>query len=370
MSSSTPLSDKGHPAQFFISTFYHFVSIPNPEEFKTELKTKAQALNIKGLIILGHEGFNTTSSCESKENLEAWKDLFKKRFKLEKLNNKDSVSDIAPFLRFSAKVRPEIVTTGRNDLILESTQVGKNHHLTPEEWDRMMKEERENVVVIDTRNWYEYNVGTFKGALNPNIEKFTDFPQYFEKQNIDKTQKIMIFCTGGIRCEKGILELQEKGYENVYQLDGGILKYIEEKPNQEFVGECFVFDNRVAVDQNLKPTTVFKFCPHCGQPGSIKKVCLRCDTDYQICDKCVELQNKKDTCSKNCANQWEARPNQKGNHQYRPHELAAKKLAASVQVTAAAKKPAIKGKVARFVMTNLAADSKPKVLSSARHLED
>ena len=142
MSSSNPLSDKGLPAQFFISTFYHFVSISNPEEFKAELKAQAQALNIKGLIILGQEGFNTTSSSESKANLEAWKDLFKKRFGLAQLNNKDSVSDKAPFLRFSAKVRPEIVTTGRNDLILESTKVGKNHHLSPDQWDRMMKEAR------------------------------------------------------------------------------------------------------------------------------------------------------------------------------------------------------------------------------------
>ena len=180
----------------------------------------------------------------------------------------------------------------------------------------------------------------------------------------------MIFCTGGIRCEKGILELQEKGYDNVYQLDGGILKYIEEKPNQEFVGECFVFDNRVAVDQELKPTQVYKFCPHCGQPGSVKKVCVRCDTDYQICDKCIEIQVKKDTCSKNCANQWEARPNRKGNHQFRPHELAEKKQAASIPAAPATQTTGVKGKVARFVMTNLTPAATPKVLSSSRHLED
>jgi UPF0176 protein len=321
MSSPTPLSDKGLNPQFFISTFYHFVTISDPESFKTELKEKAHSLNIKGLVILGNEGFNTTSASESLENLEAWKDLFKSRFALEKLNNKDSVSDKPPFLRFSAKVRPEIVTTGRNDLVLESTKVGKNHHLDPEQWDRVMKEERDQIVVVDTRNWYEYNIGTFKGALNPNIEKFTDFPEYFESQNIDKNKKILIFCTGGIRCEKGILELQEKGYENIYQLDGGILKYLEEKPNEEFVGECFVFDNRVAVDQSLKPTQTYKFCPHCGQPGALKKECVRCDTEYHICEKCVEIKIKQDTCSKNCAHQWEVRPNRKGSHQFRPHEL-------------------------------------------------
>ncbi len=320
MSSHTPLSDKGPKLQFFISTFYHFVSLPNPEEFKSELKKQAQVLNIKGLIILGAEGFNTTSSSENRENLEAWKNFFKTRFGLEKLNNKDSISDKAPFLRFSAKVKPEIVTTGRNDLVLESTKVGKNNHLTPEQWDRVMKEDREQIVMIDTRNWYEYDIGTFKGALNPNIEKFTDFPKYFETQNIDKSKRIMIFCTGGIRCEKGILELQEKGYENVYQLDGGILKYLEEKPNEEFQGECFVFDNRVAVNQSLKPSEIYKFCPHCGQPAKTAKECVRCDIEFHICEKCVEIRIKKDTCSKNCSNQWEERPNRKGAHQYRPHE--------------------------------------------------
>lgn len=318
---NTSLADNAATSQFFISTFYHFVKVQDPEAFKLELKALAEELNIKGLIILGHEGFNTTSSSESKENLETWKNLFKTRFGIKELNNKDSVSSKLPFVRFSAKVRPEIVTTGRNDLVLETEKVGQNHHLSPSEWDRVMKEERDNVVIIDTRNWYEYNIGTFKGALNPNIEKFTDFPQYFKNQNIDKDKKILIFCTGGIRCEKGILELQENGFENVYQLEGGILKYLEEKPNEEFEGECFVFDNRVAVTQTLAPTETYTFCPHCGQPAKIKKDCVRCDIEFHICEKCAQIKIKQDTCSKNCANQWEARPNRKGAHQYRPHEL-------------------------------------------------
>jgi UPF0176 protein len=324
MTDSLPLSEKGRTPQFFISTFYHFIKVDSPEDFKAEFKAKAEELKILGLLIIGEEGFNTTSSAESQEALQAWKDYFKQKFNLKKLNNKDSVSDKPPFLRFSVKIRPEIVTTGRHDLHLDSQKVGHNRHLTPEVWDRVMKEEREQIVIIDTRNWYEYNVGTFKGALNPNIEKFTEFPHYFENQKIGKEQKILIFCTGGIRCEKGILELQEKGYQNVYQLDGGILKYLEKKPHEEFVGECFVFDNRVAVTQDLKPSQTYKLCPHCGQPAAIKKECVRCDTEFLICDKCVELKTKKDTCSKNCANQWEMRPGRKGAHQFRPHELILK----------------------------------------------
>jgi UPF0176 protein len=311
-----------HSTQYFISSFYHFVTVDNPESFKAELLRKAQELNILGLVIIGKEGFNSTSSSSDLESLNKWKELFITRFDLKTLAFKDSVSDIPPFLRLSIKIRPEIVTTGRNDLILETTKVGQNSHLSPSQWDETMKNERDDIILIDTRNWYEYDIGTFKGALNPNIDKFTDFPQYFENQKIEKDKKILIFCTGGIRCEKGILELQEKGYKNVFQLEGGILNYLKEKPRQEFKGECFVFDNRVAVDQTLAPSKVFKLCPHCGQPASLKKQCVRCDTEFQICEKCHELNNsKKETCSKNCANQWAERPNKKGQHQYRPHEL-------------------------------------------------
>jgi UPF0176 protein len=112
---------------------------------------------------------------------------------------------------------------------------------------------------------------------------------------------MLIFCTGGIRCEKGILELQNKGYNNVYQLEGGILNYIKEFPNGKFKGECFVFDHRVALDQELKPSSIYELCPHCGQPGALKITCKRCDSDKCICNECATIEFKKDTCSKNCA---------------------------------------------------------------------
>ena len=150
---------------------------------------------------------------------------------------------------------------------------------------------------------------------DPNIDKFTEFPKYLESQNIGKDKKMMIFCTGGIRCERGILELQRQGYENVYQLEGGILKYLEEYPHDQFTGECFVFDHRVAVDQELKPSKKYGLCPHCGQPSSIKIECKRCDTENLLCDKCVEIEWKKDTCSKNCAYQYKLHPERKAKPQ-------------------------------------------------------
>ncbi|MCB0369287.1 MAG: hypothetical protein KDD45_07475, partial [Bdellovibrionales bacterium] len=228
---------------FHITTFYHFFNLTEPEAAKKDLKSLAEKNNTLGLMIIGTEGLNATVASSSEKNLADFKKSIQEHFSISINNFKDSQSDIIPFRRFSVKIRDEIVTTGIPGRKPDSE---KNFHLSPEQWDQVLKTEKD-YVIIDTRNWYEYQIGTFKGALNPNIEKFTEFPQYFESQNIPKDKKIMIFCTGGIRCEKGILELQDKGYSNIYQLQGGILSYLKEKPNEEFKGECFVFDNRVAV---------------------------------------------------------------------------------------------------------------------------
>ena len=230
-----------------------------------------------------------------------------------KIGRNDSESEVAPFKWLSIKTRTEIVTTGNNDLAINHS---KNNHLSPEEWNKFV--EHENPLIIDTRNWYEYKIGTFEGALNPNTEKFTDFPKYMDSLKIEKKQKILIFCTGGIRCEKGILELQDKGYSEVYQLDGGILNYIKEKPNELFKGECFVFDQRVSVDQKLEPSRQYKLCPHCGQPGKTDIICKKCDSAEVICDGCYQLKWKQDTCSKNCANHYELNPFKKARRQKRP----------------------------------------------------
>lgn len=322
----TVVADNLQPdTPFFISSFYQFINIPNPETVRDTLFHKATELRILGLIILGHEGINATTCCQNKEHFETWKKFIQDTFQLDQLNNKDSESHHPPFLRLSIKIKPEIVTTGRADLKLGKDKQNQNFHLSPDQWDQVLKNEKDNVVVIDTRNWYEFKLGTFSGAKNPNIDKFTDFPDYFKKQDIPQDKKILIFCTGGIRCEKGILELQEEGYKNVYQLEGGILNYLKQKPNEEFKGECFVFDNRVAVDQELKPSKTYKLCPHCGQPGAQKLQCVRCDHEYVICESCINIETKKDTCSKNCAFQWK-RFNKKGPHQEAPYSKIIKRL--------------------------------------------
>lgn len=303
----------GAKNQHFISTFYKFQKDPTPEKTKDYLEKLAGDTDTCGLIILGHEGINSTVSSSTEAGLNQFKQGIRDFFNVPDLFFKDSFSEVKPFRRFKVKIRKEIVTLGEPELSAYGLE-GKNHHLTPNEWNHVMK--NEDHVIIDTRNWYETKIGTFKGAINPMTDQFTEFPQFMEGQNISKDKKILIFCTGGIRCEKGILELQKKGYKNVYQLYGGILNYLKESPNDQFNGECFVFDHRVAVDQNLKPSTQYKLCPHCGQPGKTEIDCKRCDTHTFICEDCSEIQWKQDTCSKNCAYQYELHPDRKGEHQF------------------------------------------------------
>lgn len=304
-------------SNYYVTTFYKFIKLADVPAVQKDLETKADELNVKGLVILGTEGFNSTCAAASLESFEAWKQFIREYFHAPELFFKDSISDKAPFRRFKVKIREEIVTTGIPGVMPPE---GKNHHLSPAEWNRVLKEE-DDFVMIDTRNWYEYKIGTFKGALNPNIEKFTDFPEYIEKQGISKDKKMLIFCTGGIRCEKGILELQKQGYDNVFQLEGGIINYMKEFPNDQFEGECFVFDHRVALDQNLQPSQKYGLCPHCGQPSEIKITCKRCDSEELICVDCSELEFKKDTCSKNCAHQYKLHPGKKGPKQIVPFEI-------------------------------------------------
>jgi UPF0176 protein len=296
---------------YHITTFYRFFKITDPLKVQADLEQEAKTLGIMGLIILGHEGLNSTVSCDNSENLELFKKAVLTLVPDGKLHFKNSCSLTPPFRRFRTKIREEIVTLGTPELM---PLADNNHHLSPEEWNRVMKEE-DDYVLIDTRNWYETKIGTFKGAVNPRTDKFTEFPQFMEKNNFPKEKKMLIFCTGGIRCEKGILELQRQGYNNVYQLEGGILNYLEKFPEDQFEGECFVFDHRVAVDQKLQPSAQYDLCPHCGQPGKTEIDCKRCDSHTVICEDCAQKDWIQHTCSKNCAHHYELHPERKGPKQ-------------------------------------------------------
>jgi UPF0176 protein len=280
--------------QYSITTYYKFktLSTLEVEELRLKIEKAASVFSISGLIIMGTEGINSTVA-GLPENIIKYKNFLLSLNGFEDLLFKDSTAPKNPFKRFKIKERDEIVTIDNTELIPQ----GFNNHLTPTEWREMLK--NEDVLLIDTRNWYEFELGRFAGAINPKIEMFNEFPDYVASLNVSKDKKVLMYCTGGIRCEKASLEMQRQGFNNVYQLSGGILKYLEEYPNDTFEGECFVFDQRVAVDQKLMPTSTWKLCPLCGNPGKYNlNSCGNCGKSAVICDCCAE--NGKLVCSKNC----------------------------------------------------------------------
>ncbi len=277
---------------YHVTTFYVFT--PLSQEKVTELATlftaEGKRLNICGLLLLATEGSNATFA-GSEESVKELKSYLQSH--LGALTWKDSTCAKKPFKRWKVAIREEIVAIG-NPSIVPSGDAG---HLSPAEWNQMLQDP--DVVVIDTRNDYETAIGKFEGAVDPNLKTFSEFPEYVAASELPKDKKYMLYCTGGIRCEKAVLAMKEQGYENVHQLKGGILQYLKECPEGKFEGECFVFDHRVAVDKNLNPSQKYALCPHCGDPGDLMICCTLCGTERKICVSCEQKQKR--FCSKDCA---------------------------------------------------------------------
>lgn len=292
-----------------ITTFYGFFKIESAqlEEMKKVLKAFAQDHDVRGLVVLAPEGFNLTVS-SNHDSIIKFKSLFFDVWGFKNILTKDSGADKHPFKKFRVAIRPEIVTTSTRPEVAQAY----NNHLTPAEWDKKLKSG--DAVVIDVRSWYETTLGKFKNAIDFNLKEYQQFPEALKNSDIKKDKEVLIYCTGGVKCEKAIEEMRAIGFEKVYQLEGGILNYLSAYPNSEFEGECFVYDHRVAVDQNLNPSEKYRLCPHCGQPGELTIECLRCDHPATICQKCAEVKHHH-TCSKNCAHHYQARPGVKGPHQ-------------------------------------------------------
>lgn len=277
-----------------ITAFYHFFPMDEATVASTRdaIDAKGKELDIRGLVLVATEGLNGTVGGKP-EAIEVFKALLSEM--QPEMVFKDSYAEVNPCKRWFVKIRDEIVGLGDTSIVPEDMD---RNHLTPEEWNQMIEEE--DVVLLDTRNDYEVEIGTFEGAVDPKLEIFSEFPKYVEECDIPKDKKVMMFCTGGIRCEKAALEMERQGYKHVYQLKGGILQYLKECPNQKYKGECFVFDKRSAVDQDLKPSTRYAVCPHCGDPGDQRISCNRCGDDGIICARCAAREDRT-TCSKNCA---------------------------------------------------------------------
>lgn len=245
-----------------VTAFYKFVAIADTHALRESLLNIAREHEIKGTILIAPEGINATiaGSDGAIRHILAW---LRADPRFADLVSKESHAEEIPFGRFKVKIKREIVTLRRPEA--DPTQsVGT--YVKPEDWNALLNDPE--VIVIDTRNSYEVGIGTFKGAVDPGTRAFGEFPE-FVTGNLDpaKHRRVAMFCTGGIRCEKASSYMLSQGFPEVYHLEGGILKYLETIPPEESLwqGECFVFDERVALEHGVKPGT-YVMCKDCGFP--------------------------------------------------------------------------------------------------------
>lgn len=248
--------------EIVVAAMYRFVSLPDFEEIQPPLLRFCKQQNIKGTLLLAKEGINGTVS-GSRQAIDALLTYLRRDPRLAAIEHKESFYQQQPFYRMKVKLKKEIVTMGVEG-------IDPNHvvgtYVEAKDWNDLISDP--DVVVVDTRNDYEYAIGTFTNAVNPKTTTFREFPEYV-KQNLDPKQhkKVAMFCTGGIRCEKSTAYMKEQGFDEVYHLKGGILKYFEEVPAEDSLwqGECFVFDNRVAVNHKLEKGQ-YDQCHGCRYP--------------------------------------------------------------------------------------------------------
>ena len=267
---------------FYIFGFYKFKKLKGLKKTKVTLQKKIITHKVRGTIILSQEGINGTISGKIK-NLNKIKIFLKKIFNFNNFDSQNTSTCIFnPFHRGKIKIKKEVVPIG-----MQVSSIKKlDNYVAPKKWNKLLKEK--NVKIIDARKPFEHIVGTFKGSINPNIENFRNFPKYLKK--VRKDNKIAIFCTGGIRCEKVSSYLKEKGFDNVYQLKGGILNYLKNIDKKESLwrGECYVFDNRISVIHKLKPGT-YSMCSGCRKPVSLGEKKSKKYVEGISCPKCHDL---------------------------------------------------------------------------------
>ena len=253
---------------FQTTAFYHFITLDNIKNLQTIIQDYCDKKSLKGTILIAHEGINGTISGKEKDIL-SFHEFIKKDEKFfnifQNLEYKASWSDENPFYRMKVRLKKEIVALGLPE-ISPTKKVGT--YIKPKEWNALISDP--DIILIDARNTYEVDIGTFRNAINPKTTSFREFPEYVKKNlNQKKNKKVAMFCTGGIRCEKASSYMLEEGFEEVYHLQGGILKYLETIPEKDSLwnGECFVFDQRVAVTNQLKEGQ-YSQCYACRHPLS------------------------------------------------------------------------------------------------------
>ncbi len=255
-------------ADFLVAALYKFVHLPDFRALRAPLLEFCEKQGVKGTLLLAEEGINGTIA-GSEAGIRAVLQRLRDEPGLADLSHKESWAPRMPFYRMKVKLKREIVT-----MVIPNVQAATmaGIYVKPEDWNSLISDP--DVVLVDTRNDYEYRIGTFEGAINPETRSFTEFPGWVEAQRkeggvLHGKRKVAMFCTGGIRCEKSTAYMRTLGYDEVYHLEGGILKYLETVPEDGSLwrGDCFVFDERVSVRHGLKPGN-YEFCRACREPLS------------------------------------------------------------------------------------------------------
>ncbi len=254
-------SGKKSDVSYHIRAYYRFVEVPDHEALKEPFLDFCKSIGLKGTILLSREGINSTVSGQ-KDVMEKFWEYLNQIPQFKDIPFKESYAEYQPFERMKVRLKKEIVRLGVEGLDISK----RGEYVRGEDWDKLISDPE--VITIDTRNDYECYMGSFENALNPNTEDFRSFPKWVE-ENLDpaKHKKVAMFCTGGIRCEKSTSLLKNMGFDEVYHLEGGILQYLEDTNNKngKWKGHCFVFDDRVAVDEFLKPVEGVVLCKRCSR---------------------------------------------------------------------------------------------------------
>jgi|TARA_B110000971_G_C20003564_1_gene498012 UPF0176 protein len=270
--------------QYLTAALYKFVSLPDYKSLQAPILEACVAHNIKGTLLLAHEGINGTIAGKAGD-IKIVIDYLRQDARFSDLEHKESYTDTQPFYRMKVKLKKEIVTMGVKG-VDPNLVVGT--YVKPEDWNAIISDP--DVVVLDTRNDYETHIGTFQGAIDPKTTTFREFPQYVE-DNFDKNKnkKVAMFCTGGIRCEKASSYMKQQGFEEVYHLQGGVLKYLETVSKEESLweGECFVFDQRVGVKHGLEVGD-YDQCYACRMPLSQEELKSEQYTAGISCPHCYD----------------------------------------------------------------------------------
>ena len=273
-----------------VAALYHFARFPDFEKFQKPLLDICQENEIKGTLLLAQEGINGTIA-GSRNGIDAVLAFIRANPIFMRLEHKESFTDEMPFYRMKVRLKKEIVTMGVED-IDPNEIVGT--YVAPQDWNDLITDP--DTIVIDTRNDYEVAIGTFEGAVDPKTKTFREFPDWVRAQkDLNKNTKIAMFCTGGIRCEKSTAFMKQEGFEEVFHLKGGILKYLEEIPadKSKWNGDCFVFDERVSVGHGLAQGD-YDQCHACRMPLSDEDMKLASYEKGVSCLHCIDKKSDQD----------------------------------------------------------------------------